>query len=105
GEPLDISRSALRAVSPIHIEYLENMEVGASLSAAIIVKGKLWGLIACHHRTAKYLDFYQRESCRFLAQMFSTELTLRETSETLSRSELSDNIRRQLVKQMSYHKD
>lgn len=105
GNPLDISRSALRAVSPIHIEYLENMEVGASLSAAIIVKGKLWGLIACHHKTAKYLDFYQRESARFLAQMFSTELALRETSETLNRSELSDNIRRQLVNQLNYHKD
>ena len=105
NKPLDLSRSALRAVSPIHIEYLENMEVGASLSAAIVVKGKLWGLIACHHRTAKFLDYYQRESCRFLAQMFSTEITLRETSETLNRSELSDNIRRQLVNQMNYHKD
>ena len=105
SKPLDLSRSALRAVSPIHIEYLKNMEVGASLSAAIIVRGKLWGLIACHNKTAKYLDYYQRESCRFLAQMFSTELTLRETSDTLKRSELSDNIRRQLVNQMNYHRD
>ena len=105
NKPLDLSRSALRAVSPIHIEYLENMKVGASLSAAIIVKGKLWGLIACHNKTAKYLDYYQRESCRFLAQMFSTELTLRETSDTLKRSELSDNLRRQLVNQMRYHRN
>lgn len=105
NKPLDLSISALRAVSPIHIEYLRNMEVGASLSAAIIVKGKLWGLIACHHRTAKFLDFYQRESCRFLAQIFSTELTLRETRETLDRSELADNIRRQLINQMNFHKD
>ena len=105
GKPLDISRSTLRAVSPIHIEYLKNMEVGASLSAAIVVKGKLWGLIACHHRSKKFLNFYQRESCRFLAQMFSTEVTLHETNSILSRSEQVESIRRQLVVQMQYHSD
>ncbi len=101
GEPLDISRSGLRAVSPIHIEYLKNMEVGASLSAAIIVKGQLWGLIACHHKTAKHLDFYQRESCRFLVHMFSTELTLQENDALIGQVKLSENIRRQLVVQMN----
>lgn len=105
GEPLDMSRSALRAVSPIHIEYLRNLGVGASLSAAIVVEGKLWGLIACHHKTAKYLDYYQRESARFLAQMCSNKLTLHETSSVISRSELSENIRRQLVNQMNYQRD
>ncbi|WZL89437.1 ATP-binding protein [Salinimicrobium sp. 3283s] len=103
GKPLDISRSSLRAVSPIHIEYLKNMGVGASLSAAIVVKGKLWGLIACHHQAEKHLDFYQRESCRFLAQMLSTEITLHETSSLLSHSEQTESIRRQLVAQMKYH--
>lgn len=101
GEPLDISRSGLRAVSPIHIEYLKNMKVGASLSAAIIVKGQLWGLIACHHKTAKYLDFYQRESCRFLAQMFSTELALQENNFLINQVKRSEIIRRQLVAQMN----
>lgn len=105
GEPLDISRSTLRAVSPIHIEYLQNMKVGASLSAAIVVRGKLWGLIACHHNSAKFLDFYQRESVRFLAQMFSTEVTLHETSGLISRSEQSERVRRQLVVQMKTQKD
>lgn len=103
GEPLDISRSSLRAVSPVHIEYLKNMGVGASLSAAIVVKGKLWGLVACHHKEEKHLDFYQRESCRFLAQMLSTEITLHETSSLLSRSEQAESIRRRLVVQMKYH--
>ena len=42
----------LRSVSPIHIEYLKNMGVGASLSISIIVDGKLWGLFACHHYCA-----------------------------------------------------
>jgi light-regulated signal transduction histidine kinase (bacteriophytochrome) len=46
---LDLSMSTLRSVSPIHIEYLQNMGVGASMSVSILRDGKLWGLFACHH--------------------------------------------------------
>ncbi|MCP6151395.1 GAF domain-containing protein, partial [Klebsiella pneumoniae] len=49
GAPLDLSMSLLRSVSPIHIEYLRNMGVAASLSISILVEGRLWGLVACHH--------------------------------------------------------
>ncbi|SKB36125.1 Bacteriophytochrome (light-regulated signal transduction histidine kinase) [Salegentibacter holothuriorum] len=70
-KPLDLSRSTLRGVSPIHIEYLQNMKVGASLTAAIIVNGNLWGLIACHHYSAKFINYSQRETCKFLVQVFS----------------------------------
>lgn len=100
GAPVDLTRSNLRAVSPIHIEYLKNMEVGASLSASIAVKGKLWGLIACHHREAKFVDHYQRESCRFLAQMLSTEITLLEAHHFLKRRKISEGRRKKLVAQM-----
>ena len=56
GRPLDLSLSMLRSVSPIHIEYLKNMGVGASLSISIIVDGELWGLFACHHYSAAMSD-------------------------------------------------
>lgn len=46
---IDLSNSVLRAVSPIHIQYLMNMGVTASFSAPIRVGHRLWGLIACHH--------------------------------------------------------
>ncbi|MDY7103599.1 MAG: SpoIIE family protein phosphatase [Actinomycetota bacterium] len=49
GRPLDLSDSTIRSVSPIHIEYLQNMGVTASMSVSIIVDDDLWGLIACHH--------------------------------------------------------
>lgn len=49
---LDMSYSYLRSVSPIHLEYLHNMGVKATLTISIMVNGKLWGLISCHHRTA-----------------------------------------------------
>lgn len=49
GAPLDLSGSALRSVSPVHLQYLANMGVRASMSVSLIVHGRLWGLIACHH--------------------------------------------------------
>ncbi|TIB68509.1 hypothetical protein E3Q24_03638 [Wallemia mellicola] len=46
--PLNMSHCALRAMSPVHIKYLENMDVRASLSISIVAFGQLYGLVACH---------------------------------------------------------
>ncbi len=78
GAPLDLSMSVLRSVSPIHVEYLKNMGVGASLSISIVVQGRLWGLIACHHRRAHRVSFDRRTAAELFAQMFSLELANRE---------------------------
>lgn len=72
GEAIDLSMSTLRSVSPVHIEYLKNMGVGASLSISIIVRGRLWGLFACHHYGAKVLP----QSLRAAAEMFSELFSL-----------------------------
>lgn len=49
GKPLNLSLSILRSVSPLHIEYLQNMGVGATTTISLINNNKLWGLITCHH--------------------------------------------------------
>ena len=49
-EFLNLTHSTLRSVSPIHCEYLKNMDVKASMSLSLIVDGYLWGLIACHSK-------------------------------------------------------
>lgn len=59
--PLDLSGALLRSVSPIHIQYLKNMKVGASASFSLVREGVLWGLIACHNRTAKRIAHEERE--------------------------------------------
>lgn len=100
GGLVDISPSSLRAVSPIHIEYLKNMEVGASLTAAIEVQGKLWGLIACHHRSPRYLDFRQRESFRFLARLLGMELTVEKTDRILRMTEVAGKKQEALMQQV-----
>lgn len=74
GQPLDLSFASLRAVSPIHIEYLRNMKVGASMSISIIVGGELWGLIACHHGTKKYVPSNVRAAAEILGQVFSLQI-------------------------------
>ncbi len=71
GDPLDLSLSTLRAVSPIHIEYLRNMGVEASLSISIIVRGKLWGLFACHHYSPRVLPYSLRTVAELFSQLFS----------------------------------
>ena len=82
GAALDMSLCLLRAVSPIHIEYLGNMGVGASLSISIIVEGRLWGLFACHHYGPRLPTFAQRSAAELFGQIFSMMLEGRERAET-----------------------
>jgi len=74
ARPLDMSFSVLRSVSPIHIEYLRNMGVSATMSVSLIRDGKLWGLIACHHYTPRYVPYDVRTACELLGQFMSLSL-------------------------------
>lgn len=77
GVSLDLSMSVSRAVSPIHVEYLRNMGVSASLSISIVVDGALWGLFACHHMAPRYVAFDKRTAAELFAELFSLELSNR----------------------------
>lgn len=75
GAPLDLSHSTLRSVSPIHIEYLRNMGVSASMSISLLDRGELWGLVACHHYTGSHRPPYEvRAAAEFLGQTLSLRL-------------------------------
>lgn len=74
GEPLDLSMSVLRAHSQMHVRYMQNMGVNASLAIAIVREGKLWGMISCHHYEAKHLPFSLRTVAEMFSQMFSLML-------------------------------
>jgi chemotaxis family two-component system sensor kinase Cph1 len=75
GKPLDLGRSALRSVSPIHVQYLANMGVTASLVISLIHRGKLWGLISGHHYTGpKRISAEVRTLCEVLAQALSLQV-------------------------------
>jgi light-regulated signal transduction histidine kinase (bacteriophytochrome)/CheY-like chemotaxis protein len=67
GQPLDMSHATLRSVSPMHLRYLQNMGVASTLTVSLLVDGRLWGLIACHHRTPRYLPVRLRRACHALS--------------------------------------
>lgn len=73
-EPLDLSDTMLRSVSPIHLEYLRNMGVRATLTLSLIVEDRLWGLIVCHHHQPHYPPRSLRLFCDQMAQFLSLEL-------------------------------
>lgn len=74
ARPLDLTHAVLRSVSPLHLEYLANMGVAASMSLSLVVQGRLWGLVACHHRTPKPVSPGLRAACELLAQVVSLQL-------------------------------
>jgi len=78
---LDLTHAQLRAVSPIHIEYLKNMKVETSFSISLIYKDQLWGLIACHHYSPRYIDYKSRESAKLFSQILSSALEFRQEEE------------------------
>ncbi|WP_166256481.1 bifunctional diguanylate cyclase/phosphodiesterase [Marinobacter salicampi] len=74
--PLDLSPGNLRAVSPIHQSYLQNMGVGASLSIAIHDEDRLWGLLACHGLVPRPLSPSMLDDVSVLVQVAASRLML-----------------------------
>lgn len=80
-QPLDLSFSVLRSVSPLHVEYMHNMGVTASMSISLLQDQQLWGLISCHHSSPKYMPYSIRTMCEFIGQVMSAELINKQTRE------------------------
>jgi chemotaxis family two-component system sensor kinase Cph1 len=77
-QPVDLTLSILRSPYLCHLEYLHNMGVGASLTISLMKDQKLWGLIACHHRTPKLVPYELRKACEFLGRVIFAEISTRE---------------------------
>ncbi|WBO20933.1 HWE histidine kinase domain-containing protein [Sphingomonas abietis] len=101
GRPLDLSLSVLRAVSPIHIEYLTNMGVGASLSISIVIEGRLWGLFACHHYSPRCPGLERRSLAELFGQMFAMKLEALERREAAAYSARAHAVSERLLVQLA----
>ena len=102
-QSLDLTYSVLRAVSPMHVEYLKNMGVMGTVSCSLRVDGRLWGLVACHHYAPLILRQQQRAALELFARVISQriqqlqEAASQDERETLARllEELSERLERE----------
>jgi chemotaxis family two-component system sensor kinase Cph1 len=98
GAPVDLSHAVLRSVSPIHLEYLSNMGVTASMSVSLVKDGKLWGLVACHHYSGPHRPSYdERTAAEFLGQIASLLVVEREQSDARTEALASQETLRQMT--------
>jgi chemotaxis family two-component system sensor kinase Cph1 len=72
---LDMSMCFLRSISPIHIQYLKNMGVNATMVVSIVVGGKLWGLISCHHYAPRLISVDVCAAAELVAETMATRIT------------------------------
>ena len=76
---IDLSQSALRSVSPVHLEYMRNMGTAASMSVSIVIDGRLWGLVSCHDHQPRHLAFHARQACEHLGQLLALQIEAKES--------------------------
>lgn len=99
--PLDMSFAQLRSVSPIHLEYMSNMGVSASMSISLLKDGDLWGLVACHHTAPRFVSYDVRAACELLGQLFAVQLAEKEHALLQAKQAHANQVLNQLVELMS----
>lgn len=86
---IDLSLSILRSTSPIHVQYLKNMGVGATLTISLIHQNRLWGLIACHHYSAKNISPEVRLAAKLQGQFITSQIDIRQSNDENSNARQS----------------
>ena len=88
---LDMSLCYLRSMSPLHLQYLKNMGVTATLVVSLVREGRLWGLIACHHYAPRNLSYAVRAACELLGEAMATRIA---AIENYARAQVAIQVRR-----------
>ena len=101
GQPLDLSGSALRSVSPVHLQYMHNMGTAASMSVSIVIDGQLWGLVACHHAEPLRVGAPTRAACDFLGQILALKIGSRERGQEAALRWAAKELEHHLVGRMA----
>jgi chemotaxis family two-component system sensor kinase Cph1 len=101
NQPTDLTQSILRSPYSCHLEYLHNMQVGASMTISLMKDQQLWGLIACHHRQPKHVSYELRKACEFLGRMIFAEISTRQEAADYSYRMKLANVQSALIDWMS----
>lgn len=89
-KPLDMTNSILRSLSPIHLQYVRNQGLKASMSMSLVTHDHLWGIVSCHSREPSYIPQNIRLECENLSQLFSWHLYAKEEELYIRRKERTE---------------
>jgi len=84
---LDMTYCMLRNVAPVHLEYLGNMDVHASLTVSIMCGDRLWGMVTCHNKTPAMVSLQARQHCKVLGEVASYAVASIARSEQMEKGE------------------
>jgi light-regulated signal transduction histidine kinase (bacteriophytochrome) len=99
--PIDMSHCDLRSVSPIHLEYLRNMGVCASLSASLVCRDQLWGMLVLHHYSPRHVSADLRVALETFAQIMSLHVAAKGQAETSALRIDARKMREELMDRLS----
>lgn len=94
---IDLSDCNLRAVPAVHLEYMANMKISASMSIRVMWNDKLWGLISCHHRDPKYLSYEMCAVFELLSSVISTKISSIQNNEEMQFVNVLQNKRSDII--------
>lgn len=100
-QPVDLTHSVLRSVSPVHCEYMRNMGTAASMSISLLAGGRLWGLISCHHAEPRRVPYHVRAACEFIGQVVSMQIAAHEASALAARRHALRGVQARLLAHMA----
>lgn len=103
GDELDMSMSWLRSMSPLHLQYLRNMGVTATLVASLVREGQLWGLVACHHYSPKQVPYEVRTACDIIAEIVATRVAVLENFSQIRTAALLRRLEGRLIDATTTH--
>ncbi|WP_192820399.1 GAF domain-containing protein [Rufibacter sp. LB8] len=96
----DLSDCSLRSVAGVHLEYLGNMGVLASMSLPLIIDNQLWGLISCHHRNPLNPTYEMRSALELLSGIISAQLAGKEREKAILFKSQLRHVYAQLLEQL-----
>jgi len=74
---VDLSSTTLCGVAPDYLDCLVRLGSRATMAISIVIRGRLWGLIICHHRTPRRLGYRKRAVCELIAHILAWQLAAR----------------------------
>ena len=100
---VDLSHCLLRAVAPVHLQYIRNMGGRAAFSVAIIYSNKLWGLISCQHKTSRYLSPLHRTVLNLFSNTLARRFATLEQNKILQKEAMISQLQNQITNQIVKH--